>query len=1164
MDAVTPLLGSIQPPGVGVVLLAIIALIVFFWWRRRSVLHRNFEFSLLPVSATSKLQLLAGVRPSHGTERFNLVPAGEAGNVYELYGDLTIPNFDKLPFLDQWALTARARSNYQNARGYAHRAVLQQSQNRLKQEISRHKEELGKLRLQFNALHAREVSETRRMLEAHLIQANFSEVRGVGPTLRQEIFSVLHPTAFSDLSRVDQVRNVGPARQQAIAEWIAQQERQIARNPSMTFPGKAGIVARYAEQRQKIQSQMATEQDLLAQKTHTLQRISSALDQLNAIQVRHFTSAIQGSIRDIAHVEAFESGVFRAWESPPEWFIHAAAEKVPDRHAPKRSGRHWWVARIRPLSLGLRLDRVDGVLHEVDVKVEPDGDSYHGVPVSLDTLSRYDYIRMGPEGRSVLRLSEQDRQILLALRSLGARRGQNGRILLEITPEVLTFLRKQENVAETVRAAQLRIIGKPQKPVLAIDYEPEQGLSLTAGYGATPETIVRVQNQQTSDGLVQVRYGDEFTPVLLPKSAAGRTLVQEGRRVIVPELVPDFWINDLPRLESEFTPLWTEAAKQIRVAVIKSPPTVCVDLDAPGWLQFQIQYAAEDRTWPHSMLADGKRTQRVSDYQWVQAQQGWIDHVESALQQLDAQQVDDGYRIPLTRFVSLEEFVSAVNGRLEPGDRYRTFRDFKADPNYQLSDSLEYDLTQRAMLLRPYQRAGIHWLDWLHEHQLNGLLADDMGLGKTLQAICAMRQAYTLRGSTQHTLIIAPKSVMVHWQREFGRVFPNMPVYLYHGSARHRARTLMNRSTHPAVFVTTYTTATNDIDYLSSVPFYFLLLDEATNIKNPSAQRTQSVKALNAQHRMALSGTPVENRPGELWSIFDFLMAGHLGRYGTFERMFEAPILAGDSGAAERLGQRVGPFMLRREKHNVAKDLPEKIEMNEWCELTGEQRTLYKSFQSESERIRGALSRGEQVSYTGSILPLLTKLKQVCNHPALVDSTKGDIWNRSEKFDLIFQQVRTICMQREQVVIFSHFLGMLDLFELACQAENIGYIRIDGSTNDRQSLVDRFNRNDVPVALCSLKAAAYGINLTAANHVIHADRWWNPATEAQATDRVHRIGQDKTVYVYKFLVQGTLEEWIDALLTTKRKMAQQIVGAAGEQQLHWTREELIEILRPIH
>jgi len=164
---------------------------------------------------------------------------------------------------------------------------------------------------------------------------------------------------------------------------------------------------------------------------------------------------------------------------------------------------------------------------------------------------------------------------------------------------------------------------------------------------------------------------------------------------------------------------------------------------------------------------------------------------------------------------------------------------------------------------------------------------------------------------------------------------------------------------------------------------------------------------------------------------------------------------------------------------------------------------------------------------------------------------------------LIFQQLRTICTQREQVVIFSHFLGMLDLFELACQAESIGYIRIDGSTNDRQSLVDRFNRNDVPVALCSLKAAAYGINLTAANHVIHADRWWNPATEAQATDRVHRIGQDKTVYVYKFLVQGTLEEWIDALLTTKRKMAQQIVGAAGEQQLHWTREELIEILRPI-
>lgn len=1121
----------------------IAVVMVFFVWRRRSVL-----------------------RPISGAERFDLVPAGKR---YRPHGDPNIPNFRKLSLLQQWALTACACSDYRNARGYRHRAMLKRSQHRLKGEIARHKKELVRFTPQLDAIDAQESAEMRRALESYLIQSKFDEVRGVGPSLRQEILSVLQPTALNDLYGAYRVRGVGPARQQAITEWIAKQKKQIAHDPGINFPEKHALMVRYAEQRKGIESQITEEQELLAQKTCTLERVTCALDQLEEIQIRHFTRAVQGSACDIARVEMFEAGVYSVWESPPEWFL-CAADDVPDREPSERSGRHWWAAWVQPLSLDLRLDLGEGVLHDVDVKVEPGSDSDHPIPVLLDTLVRYDYLQMAPNGRSVLRLKEKDRRILLALCSLGARRGQNGRISLEMTPEVLSFLRKQENVEESARSAQLCVADEPQKPVLAVDYRPDQGLILEAGYGSTAETIVYLKHQKTSNGFVPVRSSDGLVWVTLPKSDAGRALVEAGRQIIEPEVVPDFWLNDLPSLKSEFTHLLTDAAMRIGVIEIEATPIVRADIDTPGWLRLRVEYEAGEQRWPHHEFVGGKRSEHiryVGDYQWVKTQQTQIDHIESALQQLEAQQVGDTYRIPLAQFARLDEFVSAVNGRLEAGDEYCTFcqdlTDFKADPNYQLSDALERALTDQALLLRPYQRAGIHWLDWLHQRHLNGLLADDMGLGKTMQAICAMRQAYTLHGSNQHSLVIAPKSVMVHWQREFGRVFPDMPVYLYHGSARDRARTLMCCSMCPAVFVTTYGTVAKDIDHLSSVSFYFLLLDEATNIKNPSARRSQSVKMLNAQHRMALSGTPVENRPGELWSIFDFLMAGHLGRYGTFERIFEAPILAGDSSAAERLGRRVGPFMLRREKRDVAKDLPEKIEIKEWCELTGEQRTLYKSFQSESERIRGALSRGEQVNYTGTILPLLTKLKQICDHPTLVDSTKREIWKRSEKFDLIFQQICAIYKQQEQVVIFSHFLGMLDLLERACQAENIGYIRIDGSTNDRQSLVDRFNRSDVPVALCSLKTAAYGINLTAANHVIHADRWWNPATEAQATDRVHRIGQDKTVYVYQFLVQGTIEEWIDALLTTKRKIAQQIVGAAGEQQLHWTNEELIEILRSI-
>jgi SNF2 family DNA or RNA helicase len=349
---------------------------------------------------------------------------------------------------------------------------------------------------------------------------------------------------------------------------------------------------------------------------------------------------------------------------------------------------------------------------------------------------------------------------------------------------------------------------------------------------------------------------------------------------------------------------------------------------------------------------------------------------------------------------------------------------------------------------------------------------------------------------------------------------------------------------------------------LVQVPFRYVVLDEATHIKNPSSQRTQGIKALNGAHRVALSGTPIENRPAELWSLFDFLMRGHLGRFGTFQSRFEAPIMAGDGVATEALGKRIRPFMLRRRKDEVAKDLPEKIPMITWCELTATQRQIYGLLQSRAEEVRGALQRGEQVSYTTQILPIITKLKQVCDHPALLHAEIG-LEGESEKFDLIVEKVKEIIEQDEQVVIFSHFLGMLDLIEKAVGKLQAPYIRIDGSVNNRQELVDRFNRREAKVALCSLRAAGQGITLTAANHVIHADRWWNPAVEDQATDRVHRIGQDKTVYVYHFLTQGTLEETIDALLEQKRDLADRVVAAADDTTMQWSREELLDILKPL-
>jgi SNF2 family DNA or RNA helicase len=292
-------------------------------------------------------------------------------------------------------------------------------------------------------------------------------------------------------------------------------------------------------------------------------------------------------------------------------------------------------------------------------------------------------------------------------------------------------------------------------------------------------------------------------------------------------------------------------------------------------------------------------------------------------------------------------------------------------------------------------------------------------------------------------------------------------------------------------------------------------------------------------------------------------MRDHLGLYGTFQRVFEAPILTGDQQAAERLGKRIRPFMLRRRKEEVAKDLPEKIPVDTWCELTDEQRNLYGTLQGQARAISEALRRGEKVNYTATILPVLTKLKQICDHPALVMDPKQPLAGRSEKFDLVVEKIKEILTQGEQVVVFSHFLGMLDMIQQEVMSLGAPFMRIDGSTINRHYQVDRFNRGEAKVALCSLMAAGHGITLTAANHVIHADRWWNPAIEDQATDRVHRIGQTKTVYVYHFLTEGTLEETIDELLENKRSIADQVVDAAENRHLQWTREELIEILKPL-
>ncbi|MFN8474717.1 MAG: DEAD/DEAH box helicase [Anaerolineae bacterium] len=821
--------------------------------------------------------------------------------------------------------------------------------------------------------------------------------------------------------------------------------------------------------------------------------------------------------------------------------------------------------RTQPLVLSFEVDRDEDDRYVTRVYKDLGGGPE--LVRDITPLWSYGYREESLDGLGMWVVGEEDYRTLQALRSLNPLAQPDGALVSDsVPPRMLKFMRSRKPVHETPRAQEIQVLDKPLEPAMQIDYQPSKGLNVQAGYRIPgSDTIVPAPDLVATPDREYCRVGKTYIPYPRKLSPAVQQALQTPVRHIAGGQIPEFFLRDLVLYKKEFNAVLTDLAG--RIQVINSAPArvVSVQQNQPGWLDFQVNYQVADTTLSHQSILGAKdKYLPLDDFTWVKNPTPDVLRVDRGLQELGAEPTAAGYRVPASQFASLDEFIRDIGGRAELSTSYQQFlsqlTDFKFDERFRLPDSIESHLTQQSISLRPYQRSGIQWLSWLSSNQLHGLLADDMGLGKTLQSICALRMAYEATGSTQHSLILAPKSVLIHWERELQRYFPQANVYLYHGSQR---RSSLFQSAKPYIFVTTYTVAGRDSQMLASVPFFYVILDEATQIKNPDTKRTLATKALNSAHRLALSGTPVENRPAELWSVFDFMMRGHLGKYGTFKSTFEDSIAAGDSGATVRLGQRIRPFLLRRLKGDVAADLPPKIELDEWCELTDEQKELYATVQGQAQRLIDSLRAGERIDYTTGILPVLTKLKQICDHPAIITNRDEPVIGRSEKFDWIINKVQEIQASGERVLVFSHFLGMLSLLEKALREKGVRYVRIDGSTNDRQAFVDRFNAGQAEVALCSLMATGQGLTLTAANHVIHADRWWNPAIESQATDRTHRIGQTRTVYVYRILTQDTLEERIDKLLASKRDLADRIIGATKTGQSGWTRDELIELLRPL-
>ena len=464
--------------------------------------------------------------------------------------------------------------------------------------------------------------------------------------------------------------------------------------------------------------------------------------------------------------------------------------------------------------------------------------------------------------------------------------------------------------------------------------------------------------------------------------------------------------------------------------------------------------------------------------------------------------------------------------------------------------------------LRPYQEEGFRWLQFLTRYGLSGILADDMGLGKTLQTIAHLLAEKESGRLTKPSLIIAPTSLLGNWQDEIAKFAPSLNVHIHYGGGRHRLRQPFDAAD---IIVTSYSLVYRDQDYLESRCFSHLILDEAQNIKNPGSRSARACCALDAEHRLCISGTPMENHLEELWSLFHFLMPGFLGQQESFRQRFRHPIeKENDDFARDLLASRVGPLMLRRKKSEVAKDLPPKTEMIRSVELEGPQRDLYETIRASMEqRVQEVITEQGMDRAHLYILDALLKLRQVCCHPHLLDLEAAQSVDSSAKMDLLFDMLPEMVAAGRRVLIFSQFTSMLGLIEKRVIAEGIDYVKLTGNTRNRSALVKKFQTGKVPIFLISLKAGGVGLNLTKADTVIHYDPWWNPAIESQATDRAYRIGQDNPVFVYKLITKGSIEERIVAMQEDKKELVESLLSAGTKKALKFDKASLEQLLRPL-
>ncbi len=697
-----------------------------------------------------------------------------------------------------------------------------------------------------------------------------------------------------------------------------------------------------------------------------------------------------------------------------------------------------------------------------------------------------------------------------------------------------------------VHAPQMNMISA--RPVAILE---DKEFSL---YG-TEALAMRNMPQETEVKAILAKYSNAFD------SEHGCSVIADDE-----ELMYDFLTEGLSLLMSKTEVFVSDALKKYEV---RKAPKMEVGVSLEGNL-LDLKLTAGDLSKEElvdilSRYNRRKKFYRLKDGTFVDAGDSGLDTVSELKEGLaltDKQLREEHISLPKYRALYLDHQLKEEPGIMTLKDKaFRSLiRNMKTveDNDFELPSELE-------PVLREYQKKGFLWLKTLEHNGFGGILADDMGLGKTLQVICLLLADDAEQAEREASLgdrgalIVCPASLVYNWKNEFEKFAPGLKAQMVAGNAAERALTIKNAGSRD-ILITSYDLLKRDIDEYEGCHFRCQVIDEAQYIKNHNTQAAKAVKSIDAAFKLALTGTPVENRLSELWSIFDYLMPGFLYGYNKFRHDLELPISQnGDKDATKRLQKMISPFVLRRLKKDVLTDLPDKLEETVVAQLSGEQQELYDAHVKRLMLMLNKQSEEEFRSEKIEILSELTRLRQLCCDPALIyENYRGE----SAKMELCIHMIQNAVEGGHKILLFSQFTSMLDRIGERLTEEKIGYHMLTGATDKakRAELTASFAEDDIPVFLISLKAGGTGLNLTAADMVIHYDPWWNLAVQNQATDRAHRIGQKHVVNVYKLVMKDTIEENILKLQDRKRELADQILNGENLNGSSLTREALVELL----